>query len=51
MKVETWHEALDIPGKLRIDIGNPSDGNGFLFGRWNTPPVSEREGKWEAVLW
>lgn len=28
---ETWHEALKVPGKLRIDIGNPSDGNGYLM--------------------
>ena len=30
-KVETWHEAADLPGKLRIDIGSPGDGNGFLM--------------------
>ena len=30
-KVETWHEALSVPGKLRIDIGAPSDGNGYLL--------------------
>lgn len=30
-KVETWYEALGLPGKLRIDIGPPSDGNGYLF--------------------
>jgi outer membrane lipoprotein-sorting protein len=30
-KVETWYEALALPGKLRIDIGPPSDGNGFLM--------------------
>jgi hypothetical protein len=30
-KAETWHEAADIPGKLRIDIGNPTDGNGALL--------------------
>ena len=30
-KVETWHEALALPGKLRIDIGVPSDGNGYLM--------------------
>ena len=28
---ETWHEALKAPGKLRIDIDNPSDGNGYLM--------------------
>jgi len=30
-KVETWYEALQIPGKLRIDIGAPSDNNGYLM--------------------
>jgi hypothetical protein len=30
-KVETWHEALVLPGKLRIDIGTPTDGNGYLM--------------------
>jgi len=27
---ETWYEASSIPGKLRIDIGSPSDGNGYV---------------------
>jgi hypothetical protein len=30
-KVETWYEAALLPGKLRIDIGPPSEGNGFLL--------------------
>jgi outer membrane lipoprotein-sorting protein len=30
-KVETWYEALALPGKLRIDVGPPSEGNGFLM--------------------
>jgi hypothetical protein len=30
-KVETWYEALMLPGKLRIDIGAPSEGNGLVF--------------------
>ena len=30
-KAETWHEALAAPGKLRIDVGTPSDGNGYLM--------------------
>jgi hypothetical protein len=30
-RVETWHEALSLPGKLRIDVGPPSDGNGYLL--------------------
>jgi outer membrane lipoprotein-sorting protein len=28
---ETWHEALMLPGKLRIDIGPPSENNGMIF--------------------
>lgn len=30
-KAETWYEAALLPGKLRIDIGPPSDGNGYLL--------------------
>jgi hypothetical protein len=30
-KVETWYEALQLPAKLRIDIGPPADGNGYLM--------------------
>jgi outer membrane lipoprotein-sorting protein len=29
-KSEIWHEAMLLPGKLRIDIGPPADGNGML---------------------
>lgn len=29
-KTEIWHEAAMLPGKLRIDIGDPSRGNGVL---------------------
>ena len=29
--VETWHEALSLPGHLRIDFGDPAAGNGALF--------------------
>jgi outer membrane lipoprotein-sorting protein len=28
---ETWHEAMMVPGKLRIDFGDPKNGNGALF--------------------
>src|SRR5579859_1888430 len=28
---ETWYEAASVPGKLRIDIGPPTDGKGYLF--------------------
>jgi hypothetical protein len=30
-KVETWYEAALLPGNLRIDIGKPTDGNGYLM--------------------
>ncbi len=28
---QTWYEALSLPGRLRIDFGNPEAGNGALF--------------------
>ncbi len=28
---ETWYEATLLPGKLRIDIGAPGTGNGYVF--------------------
>ena len=28
---ETWYEAAMLPGKLRIDIGPPADGNGYVL--------------------
>jgi hypothetical protein len=34
-KVETWYEAALLPGKLRIDIGKPSDGNGYIMNDGN----------------
>jgi outer membrane lipoprotein-sorting protein len=30
-KTEIWDEALQLPGKLRINRGPSSDGNGFVF--------------------
>ncbi|MGB6596472.1 MAG: hypothetical protein WA621_09660 [Candidatus Acidiferrum sp.] len=30
-KTEVWDEALELPGKLRINRGASSDGNGFVF--------------------
>lgn len=30
-KVEIWHEALSVPGSLRIDFTPTKDGNGILF--------------------
>jgi hypothetical protein len=30
-RVETWYEAGVIPGRLRIDLGDPARGNGVLY--------------------
>ncbi|MGA8432203.1 MAG: hypothetical protein WB729_20425 [Candidatus Sulfotelmatobacter sp.] len=30
-KVDTWYEAALLPGKLRIDMGLPKDGNGYVM--------------------
>jgi outer membrane lipoprotein-sorting protein len=30
-KVETWYEAMSLPGSLRIDVTPTKDGNGILF--------------------
>src|SRR6185295_19350205 len=30
-KVETWHEAMSVPGNLRIDFTPTTEGNGILF--------------------
>ena len=29
--VQTWYESASLPGRLRIDVGNPSEGNGVLY--------------------
>jgi outer membrane lipoprotein-sorting protein len=29
--VSTWYESASLPGRLRIDFGKPSDGNGVLY--------------------
>jgi hypothetical protein len=34
--VSTWYESVLVPGKLRIDLGPPADGNGVLFTRDST---------------
>lgn len=31
LTTERWHEALMLPGHLRIDVGEPKDENGMLF--------------------
>lgn len=30
-RTETWYEALALPGRLRIDLGEPARGNGVLY--------------------
>jgi outer membrane lipoprotein-sorting protein len=29
--VQTWYESASLPGRLRIDVGKPSEGNGVLY--------------------
>lgn len=41
--VETWYEAMQIPGKLRIDIAPLENGNGVIFA--NGKISSFRDGK------
>jgi len=31
LRAETWYEAGQFPGRLRIDMGEPSRGNGILY--------------------
>jgi outer membrane lipoprotein-sorting protein len=33
-KVETWYEAMSLPGSLRIDFTPTKDGNGILFANY-----------------
>jgi hypothetical protein len=43
-KVETWFEAASLPGKLRIDIGIPSENNGYLMTDGTLTIVKNGEG-------
>jgi outer membrane lipoprotein-sorting protein len=36
---ETWYEAALLPGKLRIDIGPATDGNGYIFSDGNVSVI------------
>jgi hypothetical protein len=36
---ETWYEAALLPGKLRIDIGAPANGNGYVLSDGNVAIV------------
>ena len=40
-KVETWYEAALLPGKLRIDIGPLSSGNGYIMNDGNVTIVKD----------
>jgi outer membrane lipoprotein-sorting protein len=50
-KVETWYEAASLPGKLRIDYGAPSDGNGLVLADGNGTSVQAgKEGTTRPLL-
>lgn len=40
---ETWYEASSVPGKLRIDIGPPSDGKGYIFNDGNLTVIKDNK--------
>jgi hypothetical protein len=42
-KIETWYEAALLPGSLRIDIGKPSDGNGYLMVNGNLTVMKDTQ--------
>jgi len=38
---ETWYEAASLPGKLRIDIGEPKNNTGYIFDNGNLTIVKD----------
>jgi outer membrane lipoprotein-sorting protein len=40
-KAETWYEAALLPGRLRIDIGAPGSGNGYVLADGNVTIVQD----------
>ena len=40
---ETWYEAASLPGKLRIDIGTPEKGNGYILVDGNVTIVKDHK--------
>jgi len=38
---ETWYEAASLPGKLRIDIGEPKNNTGYIFDNGNLTIVKQ----------
>jgi outer membrane lipoprotein-sorting protein len=50
-KVETWYEAASLPGRLRIDYGAASEGNGLVLADGNaTSFQSGKEGATRPLL-
>lgn len=41
--VETWYEAASVPGKLRIDIGPPADGKGYVLVDGNVSIIKDNK--------
>lgn len=44
---ETWYEVASVPGKLRIDIGSPADGKGYVLVDGNVSIVKDNK----VVAW
>jgi outer membrane lipoprotein-sorting protein len=40
---ETWYEAASVPGKLRIDIGPPANGNGYVLVDGNVSIIKDNK--------
>ena len=40
---ETWYEAALLPGKLRIDIGEPAKGNGYVLNDDNVTIIKDNK--------
>lgn len=40
---ETWYEAALLPGKLRIDIGTPANGNGYVLNAGNVTIIKDNK--------
>jgi outer membrane lipoprotein-sorting protein len=40
---ETWYEAAQLPGKLRIDIGPASNGKGYIFSDGNVTVIKDNK--------
>ncbi len=49
-KVETWYEAMSVPGSLRIDFTPTTAGNGILFTERQNLCFQKRQGRYHARL-